>query len=89
MVQKTATVSLILEGQAGLLRFQNTVTTKFQKTSFTQEIDYYSYKKLPDKNSGFKNLEKSGRVATLDRLRKSMFIGYTEKNASQNQQKFC
>ena len=29
------------------------------------EIDYYSYKKLPDKNSGFKNMEKSGRVATL------------------------
>ena len=31
----------------------------------TWEIDYYSYKKLPDKNSGFKNLEKSGGVATL------------------------
>ena len=31
----------------------------------TWEIDYYSYKKLPDKNSGFKNLEKPGRVETL------------------------
>ena len=49
----------------GLLRFQNTLTTNFQKTSLTWEIDYYSYKKLPDKNSGLKNLEKSGRVATL------------------------
>ena len=32
----------------------------------TWEIDNDSYKKkIPDKNSGFKNLEKSGRVATL------------------------
>ena len=31
----------------------------------TSEIDCYSYKELPVKNSGFKNLEKSGRVATL------------------------
>ena len=48
-----------------LLRFQNTLTTIFQKTSMSWEIDYYTYKKLPDKNSGFKNLEKSGRVPTL------------------------
>ena len=34
-------------------------------TSLTWEIDYYSYQKLRDKNSGFKNLEKSGRVSTL------------------------
>ena len=27
--------------------------------------DYYSYKKLLDKNSGFKNLEKSGRIEAL------------------------
>ena len=52
----------------GLLRFQNTLTiTSKKKVSLTTEIDYYSYKKLPDKNSGFKNLEKSGRVATLSR----------------------
>ena len=38
----------------GLLRFQNTLTTNFQKRSLTWEIDYYSYKKLSDKNSGFK-----------------------------------
>ena len=31
----------------------------------TSEIDCCSYKKLSDKNSGFINLEKSGRVATL------------------------
>ena len=35
--------------------------------SLTLEIDDYSYKKFPDKNSGFKNLEKSGRIATLTR----------------------
>ena len=51
----------------GLLRFQNTLTTNFYKASFTWEIDYYSYKKLPNKNGGFKNLEKSGRLATLYR----------------------
>ena len=51
--------------KTGLLRFQNALTTNFQKASLTWEIDYYSYKKLPDKNSVFKNLEKSGRVATL------------------------
>ena len=50
---------------SGLLRFQNALTTNFYKISLTWEIDYYSYKKFPDKNSGFKNLEKSGRVATL------------------------
>ena len=49
----------------GLLRFQNAVTTNFWKRSLTWEIDYYSYKKLPDKNTGFKNLEKSGKVTTL------------------------
>ena len=29
-------------------------------------MDYFSYKKFPDKNNGFKNLEKSGRIATLE-----------------------
>ena len=48
-----------------MLRFQNTLTTNFLKTSLTWEIDNYSYKKLPDKNSGFENLEKSGRVSTV------------------------
>ena len=47
------------------LRFQNTLTNNFQKKSLTWEIDFYAYKKLSDKNSGFKNLEKSGRVANL------------------------
>ena len=42
-----------------LLRFQNTLTPIFWKTSLTWEIDFQSYKKLPNKNSGFKNLEKS------------------------------
>ena len=51
--------------RTGLLQFQNTLTTNFQKTSLTWEIDYYSCKILPDKNNDFKNLEKSGRVATL------------------------
>ena len=49
----------------GLLQFENTVTTNFQKTSLTCEIDYYSHKKLLYKNSGFKNQEKSGSVAIL------------------------
>ena len=57
--------------QTGLLRFQNTSTTKFQKTSLTWETDYYSYKNLSDKNSGFKVRDKSGRVATLLRARYS------------------
>ena len=53
------------EFTTGLLRFQNTLTNDFQKTPLTREIDYYSYKKLPDKNCGSKNPEKTGRVATL------------------------
>ena len=54
---------------SGLLQFPNTVTTNFYKTSLTWEIDHYWYEKLPHRNSGLKNLEKSGRVATLHPLR--------------------
>ena len=54
-----------LDIDPGMLRFQNTLTTNFYKTSLTLETDSYSYKKLSDKNSGFKVREKSGRVATL------------------------
>ena len=52
--------------QTGLLLFQNTSTTNFQKTSLTWETDYYSYKKISDKNTDFKVREKSGRAATLN-----------------------
>ena len=47
------------------LRFLSTSTTNFKKTSLTWETDYYSYKKLTGKNSGFRIRKKSGRVATL------------------------
>ena len=41
--------------------------TKFTTNcqNMTSETDYFSYKKLADKNSGFKDREKSGRLATL------------------------
>ena len=63
---------------SGLLRFQNTVTTNFLKKTLSWESDCYSYKKLPDKNSGFKNLEKSGRVATLCYITASYYV-YLQK----------
>ena len=65
-----------------------TLTTNFYKTSLTQEIDYYTYKKLPDKNSGFKILEKSGRVATLSTffqdLKKNVLLKILDENQEHN-----
>ena len=54
--------------KSGLLQFQDKLTTNFQKTSLTWEIDNYSYKKSPHKNSGLKILKKSERVAILENL---------------------
>ena len=48
----------------GLIRLPNTSTPNFQKTALTLETDYCAYKKLSDKNSGFKVKESSNPELT-------------------------
>ena len=66
---------IVREPRAGLLRFQNTLTTNFQKTSLTWEIDCYSYIKLPGKNSRLKNPGKIGEssIPVNDYLKDNIF----------------